>query len=104
MVTPSNWRSQPQHQLDVELLRVDRLAKAGELPEASIVEGVLKIIPPDDQEREELEQLTRQACKFGNYLRIRGGSRKLNANGRTLFANGVRRSVMLFEWLSPSMD
>jgi hypothetical protein len=25
---------------------------------------------------------------------------KLNANGRTLFANGVRRSVMLFEWLS----
>jgi len=35
--------------------------KAGELPEASIVEGVLKIIPPDDQEREELEQLTRQA-------------------------------------------
>src|SRR5208283_943041 len=42
-------------------------------------------------------------CKFGNYLRIRGGSRKLNANGRTLFANGVRRSVMLFEWLSPSM-
>src|SRR5271166_5628527 len=42
-------------------------------------------------------------CKFGNYLRIRGGSRKLNANGRTLFANGVRRSVVLFEWLSPSM-
>ena len=36
-------------------------------------------------------------------MRIRGGSRKLNANGRTLFANGVRRSVMLFEWLSPSM-
>ncbi len=36
-------------------------------------------------------------------LRIRGVSRKLNANGRTLFANGVRRSVMLFEWLSPSM-
>ena len=42
-------------------------------------------------------------CKTGNYLRIRGGSRKLNANGRTLFANGVRRSVMLFEWPSPSM-
>jgi hypothetical protein len=36
-------------------------------------------------------------------LRIRGGIRKLGANGRTLFANGVRRSVMLFEWLSPSM-
>src|SRR5271166_1025272 len=45
----------------------------------------------------------RNCCKFGNYLRIRGGSRKLNANGRTLFANGVRRSVMLFEWPSPSM-
>jgi hypothetical protein len=35
--------------------------KAGELPEAPIVDGVLKIIPPDDQELEELEQLTRQA-------------------------------------------
>ena len=33
------------------------------------------------------------SCKFGNYLRIRGGSSKLNANGRTLFVNGVRRSV-----------
>ena len=44
-----------------------------------------------------------RGCKFGNYLRIQGGSRKSNANGRTLFANGVRRSVMLFEWLSPSM-
>jgi hypothetical protein len=40
---------------------VDRLAKVGELSEASIVDGVLKIIPPDDQEPEELEQLTRQA-------------------------------------------
>jgi hypothetical protein len=48
-------------QLDTEFLRVDRLAKAGELPEASIVDGVLKIIPPDDQEPEQLEQLTRQA-------------------------------------------
>jgi hypothetical protein len=27
-------------------------------------------------------------CKIGNYLPIRGGSRKLNANGRMLFANG----------------
>src|SRR5271166_1645802 len=42
-------------------------------------------------------------CKFGYYLRIRGGNRKSSASGRTLFANGVRRSVMLFEWLSPSM-
>jgi hypothetical protein len=40
---------------------VDRLARAAELPEASIVGNVLKITPPDDQEPEELEQLTRQA-------------------------------------------
>ena len=39
---------------------MDRLAKAGELPEASIVDGVVKIMPPDDQP-EQLEQLTRQA-------------------------------------------
>src|SRR5262249_33198984 len=38
-----------------------RLARAAELPEASIVDSVLKITPPDDQEPEELEQLTRQA-------------------------------------------
>src|ERR1700736_5400337 len=50
-----------------------------------------------------LETIGYRTCKFGNYLRIRGGSRKLSANGRTLFANGVRRSVMLFEWLRPSM-
>ena len=57
------------------------------------------------QVREHLGRTLRDelGCKFGNYLRIRGCSRKLNANDRTLFANGVRRSVMLFEWLSPSM-
>jgi len=48
-------------QLHTEFLRVDRLARAAELPEASIVDSVLKIMPPDDQEPEELEQLTRQA-------------------------------------------
>ena len=37
------------------------MAKAGELPEASIVGGVLKIIPLDEQEPEELEQLTRHS-------------------------------------------
>jgi len=46
---------------------------------------------------------TDATCKFGNYLRIRGGSRKLNANGRTLFANEMRRAVMIFGWLRPSM-
>jgi len=40
---------------------VDRLARAAELPEASIVDSVLKIMSPDNQEPEELEQLTRQA-------------------------------------------
>ena len=48
-------------ELDTEFLRVDRSARAAELPEASIVDSVLKIMPPDDQEPEELEQLTRQA-------------------------------------------
>jgi len=48
-------------ELDTEFLRVNRLARAAELPEASIVDSVLKVMPPDDQESEELEQLTRQA-------------------------------------------
>lgn len=57
----SAYLQRRSEQLDAEFLRVDRLAKAGELPEASIVDGVLKIMPPDDQEPEQLEQLTRQA-------------------------------------------
>lgn len=56
--TKTVWRCE---ELDTEFLRVDRLARAAELPEASIVDSVLKIMPPDDQEPEELEQLTRQA-------------------------------------------
>ena len=31
------------------------------------------------------------------------GSRELNANRRALFANEKRGSVMIFEWLRPSM-
>jgi len=42
-------------------------------------------------------------CQFGNYLRIWAGSRELNANRRALFANEKRGSVMIFEWLRPSM-
>ena len=52
---------------------------------------------------------------FASYLVIglRGGSgadsshlsiRKLNANGRTLFANEQLESVMIFEWLRSSMQ
>jgi TnpA family transposase len=55
------YLQQRSEHLDAEFLRVDRLAKADQLPEASVVDGVLKIIPPDEQEPEELEQLTRQA-------------------------------------------
>jgi hypothetical protein len=57
----SAYLQRRSEQLDAEFLGVDRLDKAGELPEASIVDGVLKIMPPDDQEPEQLEQLTRQA-------------------------------------------
>src|SRR5271165_3045202 len=44
-----------------------------------------------------------QPCQSGNYLRIWAGSRELNANRRALFANEKRGSVMIFEWLRPSM-
>ena len=57
----SAYLQERSKQLDAEFLRVNRLAEAGELPDASIVDGVLKMIPPDDQEPEELEHLTRQA-------------------------------------------
>jgi hypothetical protein len=42
-------------------------------------------------------------CQSGNYLRIWAGSRELNANRRALFANEKRGSVMIFQWLTPSM-
>jgi TnpA family transposase len=47
--------------LHPELLQLARLAQAGELPDASIVDGVLKISPLDKQEPDEAELLTRQA-------------------------------------------
>ena len=40
------------------------------------------------QTRGDVVQEVVRRCKTRNYLRIRGDSRKLNANGRTLFANG----------------
>jgi hypothetical protein len=60
MRTAGRIPKQRSEELDTEFLRVDRLARAAELPEASIVDRVLKIMPPDDQEPEELEQLTRR--------------------------------------------
>lgn len=52
-----------------EFLRVDRLAQAKELPDASITDGVLKITPLDNQESDEAELLTRQA--YGLMPRIK---------------------------------
>jgi TnpA family transposase len=55
--------------LHAEFLRVDRLARAKELPDASITDGVLKITPLDNQESDEAELLTRQA--YGLMPRIK---------------------------------
>ena len=55
--------------LHAEFLRVDRLAQAKALPEASITDGVLKITPLDNQESDEAELLTRQA--YGLMPRIK---------------------------------
>jgi TnpA family transposase len=55
--------------LHAEFLRVDRLAQAKELPDASITDGVLKITPLDNQESDEAELLTRQA--YGLLPRIK---------------------------------
>jgi len=55
--------------LHAEFLRVDRLAQAKELPDASITDGVLKITPLDNQESDEAELLTRQA--YGLMPRIK---------------------------------
>ena len=56
-----NYLSQRSELLHAEFLRVDRLAQAKELPDASVTDGVLKITPLDNQESEEAELLTRQA-------------------------------------------
>jgi hypothetical protein len=55
--------------LNAEFLRVDRLAQAKELPDASVIDGVLKITPLDNQESDEAELLTRQA--YGLMPRIK---------------------------------
>jgi hypothetical protein len=55
--------------LHMELMRVNRLAEANELPDASITGGVLKIMPLDNQESDEAELLTRRA--YGLLPRIK---------------------------------
>ncbi len=52
-----------------ELVRVNGLAQAGQLCDASISDGVLKITPLDNQESEEAQLLTRQA--YGLLPRIK---------------------------------
>ena len=54
-------RTDPLH---AELQRVDSLAMANQLPEASITDGVLKISPLDNQESDTAETLTRQASSL----------------------------------------
>jgi hypothetical protein len=48
-------------ELDAEFSRVDRLAQTGQLQDASIIEGVLKLAPLHEQEPDEAELLTRQS-------------------------------------------
>jgi hypothetical protein len=63
------YLSQRSELLHAEFLRVERLAEAKELPDASITDGVLKITPLDNQESDEAELLTRQA--YGLMPRIK---------------------------------
>jgi len=64
------YLSQRSELLHAEFLRVDRLAQAKELPDASIPDGVLKITPLDDQESDEAELVTRQAFGLMPWIKI----------------------------------
>jgi hypothetical protein len=63
------YLSQRNELLHAEFLRVDRLAQAKQLSDASVTDGVLKITPLDNQESDEAELLTRQA--YGLLPRIK---------------------------------
>jgi TnpA family transposase len=65
----TKYLTQRAELLNTEFLRVDRLARANELPEASVTDGVLKITPLDNQESDEAELLTREA--YGLLPRIK---------------------------------
>ena len=68
-IDSEKYLSQRVELLHTEFQRVDRLAQTNELPEASVIKGVLKITPLDNQESEEAELLTRQA--YGLIPRIK---------------------------------
>lgn len=68
-IDAGKYLTQRAELLHAEFLRVDRLAQAKELPEASVIDGVLKITPLDNQESDEAELLTRQA--YGLMPRIK---------------------------------
>lgn len=63
------YLTQRSELLHAEFLRVDRLAQADELPEASVTDGGLKITPGNNQASNEAELLTRQA--YGLIPRIK---------------------------------
>lgn len=69
---PFEFRKHGQHACESAAARggeIERLAQAKELPAASVIDGVLKITPLDNQESEEAELLTRQA--YGLMPRIK---------------------------------
>ena len=92
--------------LHAELQRVDGLALANALPDASVTEGVLKVSPLDNQESDAAEILTRQAygllprikitellsevdarCDFGrHFTHLRSGDA---VQDRTLLLTGI---------------
>ena len=55
------YLQQRSDELDAEFSRVERLVKAGELQDASIIDGELKIAPLHNQQPDEVELLTRQS-------------------------------------------
>ena len=63
------YLAQRSELLHAEFLRVDRLAQADELPEASVTDGGLKITPGNNQASNEAGLLTRQA--YGLIPRIK---------------------------------
>ena len=77
-VEADKYLSQRIELLHAEFQRVDRLAQTNELPEASVIKGVLKITPLDNHESEEAELLTRQALlgfRFAPRIRNLGAYR-----------------------------
>lgn len=66
---PGKYPAQRTVVLHAEFQRVDRLAQAKALPEAFVIDGVLKISPLDNQESGEAELLIRQA--YGLMPRIK---------------------------------